>query len=115
VEKGLDPRSPAIAGPSQKPDSGSLKDRAEPRKNERMGKGTERPKQSRALRLATIAVAAAALGIGIFGIGFGSIWAPTALELVARNELAQNFELALPFTPILLIALGAFLAIRGRR
>jgi hypothetical protein len=80
-----------------------------------MVEGTEGPKQSRALRLATIALAAASLGIGIFGVGFGSIWAPTALELVAGNALAQKFELALPFTPIFLIALGAFLAIRSRR
>jgi hypothetical protein len=115
VEKGLDPRSPAIAGPSQKPDSGSLKDRAEPRKNERMVEGTERPKQSRALRLATIALAATSLGVGIFGISFGSIWAPAALELVASSELAQKFELALPFVPISLIAMGAFLAVRSRR
>ena len=80
-----------------------------------MAEGLERPKQSRALRLAAITLAAASLGVGIFGVSFGSIWAPTALELVASNELAQKFELALPFVPIFLIALGAFLAVRSRR
>jgi hypothetical protein len=59
--------------------------------------------------------AAAALGLGIFGIGFGSFWAPAALKLVAGNEIAQKFELALPFVPIGLIALAALLADRSRR
>jgi hypothetical protein len=80
-----------------------------------MAEERESPKQSRALRLATISVATASLAIGIFGIGFGSIWAPAALELVASNKLAQKFELALPFAPILLIALGVFLVVRSRR
>jgi len=60
-------------------------------------------------------VAAAALGVGIFGIAFGSFWAPAALELVAGNEIAQMFELALPFAPISLIALGVFLAVQAKR
>jgi hypothetical protein len=37
------------------------------------------------------------------------------LERVADNEIAQKFELALPFVPISLIALGVFLAVQARR
>jgi hypothetical protein len=75
----------------------------------------ERPKESGALRLATMTVAAAPLGVGIFGIGFGSFWAPAALERVASNEIAQKFDLALPFVPISLITLGVFLAVQAKR
>jgi hypothetical protein len=60
-------------------------------------------------------LAAAAVGMGVFGFAFGSLWAPTALALFARNEVAQHFELVIPFVPIFLIALGAVLAARSRR
>lgn len=94
---------------------GRLKHRVAARKEERIVEISERPKKSAALRLATMTAAVAALGAGIFGIGFGSCWAPAALKLVAGNEFAQNFELAIPFVPISLIALAAFLAVQSRR
>jgi hypothetical protein len=58
---------------------------------------------------------AAAVGIGTFGIAFGSLWAPTALALFSGNEVVQKFELVVPFLPILLIAVGASLAVRSRQ
>ena len=76
---------------------------------------SQQPNKSGALRLVLMIAGAAAVGMGIFGIGFGSLWAPTALELFAGNEMAENFELAIPFSPILLIALGAFLAVKSRQ
>jgi hypothetical protein len=56
----------------------------------------------------------AAVAAGVFGIVFGSHWAPGALAVFARNEIAQNFELVVPFLPILLVALGAFLVVRSK-
>jgi len=76
---------------------------------------SEEAKASGALRLALMIGGIAAAGAGIFGIAFGSLWAPTALELFAGNEIVQNFELVIPFLPILLIALGAWLGVQSRR
>ena len=72
---------------------------------------SEQPNKCGALRLVLAIIGAATVGIGIFGIGFGSFWAPAALELFAGNEIAENFELVIPFVPILLIALGAYLLV----
>jgi hypothetical protein len=60
-------------------------------------------------------LAAALVGTGVFGITFGSLWAPSALALFARNEVAQYFEIVVPFLPIFLVALGAFLGVRSIR
>ena len=80
-----------------------------------MAEVSQPPKKSGALRLVLMIAGAAAVGMGIFGIGFGSFWAPTALELFAGNEVVEIFELAIPFSPIFLIALGAFLAVKSRQ
>lgn len=76
---------------------------------------SERANQSAALRLVFMIVGAAAAGMGVLGIAFGSFWAPTALELFYGNETAQKFEFVVPFLPILLIALGTFLAVKSRQ
>ena len=76
---------------------------------------SEQPNRSAGLRLVLMIAGAVAVGMGIFGIGFGSFWAPAALEIFSRNEVAQKFELVLPFLPISLIALGAFLAVKSRQ
>jgi hypothetical protein len=57
----------------------------------------------------------AAMGTGVFGIAFGSLWAPTALAWFDSNDFVRRFELVVPFLPIFLIAIGAFLAVRSRR
>ena len=80
--------------------------------NQPQGRGLRR---SGALRALLMILGAAAVGMGVFGIAFGSLWAPTALALFARNEVAQHFELVVPFLPIFLIALGAVLVVRSRR
>ena len=72
-------------------------------------------RKSGALRALLMILAAAAVGMGVFGIAFGSLWAPAALALFARNEVAQHFELVVPFLPISLIALGAVVAVQSRR
>ena len=55
------------------------------------------------------------MGTGVFGIAFGSLWAPTALAWFDSNDFVRRFELVVPFLPIFLIAIGAFLAVRSRR
>lgn len=57
-------------------------------------------------------VGIAAVGTGIFGITFGSLWAPTALGLFAGIE---KLEFVVPFMPIVLIAVGASLAVKARQ
>ena len=54
----------------------------------------------------------AAVGTGVLGIAFGSFWAPTALGLFAGHE---KFELVVPFMPIILIAMGAYVTIKSRQ
>ena len=76
---------------------------------------SEKLSKSRALSRVLMLAGAAAVGVGTLGIAFGSLWAPAALKLFAGNEVAQKFELVVPFLPISLIALGAFLAVRSRQ
>jgi hypothetical protein len=73
-----------------------------------------RSQKSGAHRGILLTTAAASSGVGIFGIGFGGLWAPKALKFAAGNEIASVFEFAIPFAPISLIALGAYLAVRSR-
>ena len=77
----------------------------------RMVEVSEQANRSGALRPVLLIVGVVAMGMGIFGIGFGSFWAPAALEFFAGNEIAENFELVIPFVPIFLIALGAYLLV----
>ncbi len=58
---------------------------------------------------------AAALGTGVLAIGFGSRWAPQTLEHFYRSAVGRTFELAVPFLPIFLIMLGAFLLVESRK
>jgi hypothetical protein len=79
-----------------------------------MGEPSE-PIRKPAARRALLAMAAAVLlALGIFGIGFGTFWAPGVLEVFEGNAVAQNFETVIPFVPIFLIALAAYLAIESR-
>lgn len=50
---------------------------------------------------------------GLVGITFGSLWAPATLASFASNDVAQNFELIIPFLPILLIWSGAYAVTRS--
>ena len=79
-----------------------------------MIENSEHSNHSGARRLALMLAAVAAVGMGIFGIAFGSFWAPTALAFFAGREVVQNFELIVPFVPISAIALGAYLAVQAR-
>jgi hypothetical protein len=76
---------------------------------------TRQPNKSGSLRLVLMIAGAVAVGTGIFGIGFGSFWAPTALAFFAVDEVVQKFTLVIPFFPIFLIALGALLAVKSRQ
>ena len=52
--------------------------------------------------------------LGLAGIGLGSIWAPPTLAFFASYQFAQKFELIIPFLPIFLILLGAFVLNESR-
>jgi len=76
---------------------------------------SDRANRPAALRLLLLVAGTAAVGTGILGIGSGSFWAPATLDFFYGNEIAQKFELVIPFLPILLIALGTFLAVESRQ
>jgi hypothetical protein len=78
-----------------------------------MGSASESPDNSTLRRRTLVVAGAAGIGLGIIGITFGSLWAPAALALFSGNAFARNFELIVPFFPILLIASGAALVVRS--
>jgi hypothetical protein len=80
-----------------------------------MGRVFRSARRSGSIRAALMLAGLAIGGLGLFGIAFGSLWAPTALALFSSNPAAQKFELVVPFLPILLIALGASLLVESRR
>ena len=57
---------------------------------------------------------AAAAATGVLGICIGSFWAPETLELFSSSATGRALEIFVPFMPILLIALGAFLLVKSR-
>jgi hypothetical protein len=82
-----------------------------------MGEELSEPaaRPSGALRALCMVLGVAAVGTGVFGIAFGSLWAATALAWFDSNDFVRHFELAVPFLPIFLIAIGAVLAVRSQR
>ena len=55
------------------------------------------------------------VALGVLAVAFGSVWAAPALEPFDGNPVIGPFELLVPFLPIFLIALGAFLLVKSRR
>ncbi len=76
---------------------------------------SEQASKSGALRLVLLTTGAATAGTGLFGIAFGFSWADPTMKLFASNEILQIFELAVPFLPIFLIALGAYLVVKSKQ
>jgi hypothetical protein len=67
------------------------------------------------IQLALQFAGAAAVVIGVLAIGFGSIWAPGALEVFSSSTIGRAFQTFVPFLPIFLIMLGAFLLVKSRQ
>ena len=65
-----------------------------------------------ALRAGGLALAVA----GVLGLGFGSQWAPEALGFAESLGAAAGLaELVVPFLPVFLVALGAYLVVGSRQ
>jgi hypothetical protein len=56
-----------------------------------------------------------AVALGVLAIGFGSLWASQALDLFGQSAIGRVFEILVPFLPIFLILLGAYLLVRARQ
>jgi hypothetical protein len=84
-----------------------------PRGDELVANVSRQPKPT--VRRSALGIGGAvAIAIGLLGISAGSLWAPTALELVAQNDLTVVFELLVPFLPVLLTAFGALAMVKSR-
>ena len=57
---------------------------------------------------------AAAVGVGVLAIGFGSLWASRTMAFFSSSSIGRAFESFVPFLPICLIAFGAFLLVKSR-
>jgi hypothetical protein len=75
---------------------------------------TQRPREARMTQVALEISGAAAAATGVLGICFGSFWAPETLELFSSSAIGGVLEISVPFLPILLITLGAFLLVQSR-
>ena len=67
------------------------------------------------IQLALKISGAAAVVVGVLAIAFGSIWASRTLKLFSSSSIGVVFETLVPFSPILLIAFGAFLLVKSRQ
>ena len=66
------------------------------------------------MRIALLVLGTAMALVGVFGLSFGSLWAPDALRFFADHESVSHLELMLPFIPVLITACGAFLVVKSR-
>ncbi len=67
------------------------------------------------IQLALKISGAAAVIAGVLAIAFGSLWASRTMELFASSSIGRALETWVPFLPIFLIAIGAFLLVKSRQ
>jgi hypothetical protein len=80
-----------------------------------MTDSTKRMREAGTIRVALEPLGAAAAATGVLGICFGSFWASRTLELFSSSAIGRALEILVPFLPILLVFLGAFLLVESRR
>ena len=75
----------------------------------------EQPSDASMIQLALKITGAAAVIVGVLGIGFGSFWASETLQFFDSTTIGRALELLVPFLPISLIMFGAFLLVKSRQ
>ena len=75
----------------------------------------DQPPESSMIQFALKLSGAAAAVTGVLGICLGSLWASETLEWFSNSAIGRALEILVPFLPILLIALGAFLLVKSRQ
>jgi len=69
----------------------------------------------RMIQLSLKITGVAAVTLGVLAIAFGSFWAMDTLELFSSTAIGPAAGTFVPFLPILLILLGAFLLVKSRQ
>ena len=67
------------------------------------------------MRITLLVFGVGAMLLGVMALSFGSTWAPDVLRFFADNESVRQFELIVPFLPILVIAFGALFVVKSKR
>jgi hypothetical protein len=79
-----------------------------------MGEFASKSADGRVAQLAFKLAGIAIIAMGVLGIVFGSLWAPTGLNLFSGIAIRPILDPFVPFFPVFLIVAGAFLLVRSK-